>query len=54
MPKIAKKRQEVQKTFFKNFERDYATAAKAIEKSWSDMEDSLRTAVSVQTEVEVG
>ena len=54
LPKIAKKRQEVQKTFFKNFERDYATAAKAIEKSWSDMEDSLRTAVSVQTEVEVG
>ena len=54
LPKIAKKRQDVQKTFFKNFERDYATAANAIEKSWSNMEEALRTTVSVQTEVEVG
>ena len=54
LPKIAEKRQEAQKTFFKEFEKSYSSAAKAVEKSWSDMETALRTTVSVNTEVEVG
>ena len=54
LPKIAEKRQEAQKAFFKEFERSYSSAARAVEKSWSDMETALRTTVSVNTEVEVG
>ncbi|MBO5736711.1 MAG: hypothetical protein J6S04_02775 [Clostridia bacterium] len=54
LPKIAEKRQEAQKAFFKEFEKSYSSAAKAVEKSWSDMETVLRTTVSVNTEVEVG
>ena len=54
LPKIAEKRQSVQKKFFEDFEKSYGSAAKAVEKSWSDMETALRTTVSVNTEVEVG
>lgn len=54
LPKIAKKRQDVQKTFFANFEKDYRSAARAVEASWAEMETALRSTVSVNTEVEVG
>jgi len=54
LPKIAEKRQNMQKTFFESFERDYGSAAKAVKKSWTDMETALRSTVSVNTEVEVG
>ena len=54
LPKIAEKRQDAQKTFFANFEKNYGEAAKAAEKSWADMETALRTTVSVNAEVNVG
>ena len=54
LPKIAQKRQDAQKTFFESFEKNYGVAAKAVEKSWADMEETLRSTVSVKTEVEVG
>jgi hypothetical protein len=54
LPKIAEKRQEVQKTFFDGFEKNYGAAAKAVEKRWADMETALRSTVSVKTEVNVG
>jgi hypothetical protein len=54
LPKIAEKRQKTQKTFFENFEKNYGSAAAAVEKSWSDMETALRSTVSVETEVKVG
>ncbi|MBR2321780.1 MAG: hypothetical protein IKA57_06550 [Clostridia bacterium] len=54
LPKIAAKRQDAQKAFFEDFEKSYGSAAKAVEKSWSDMETALRSTVSVDTEVEVG
>ena len=54
LPKIAEKRQDVQKAFFERFEKDYGTAAEAVEKSWADMEAALRSTVSVKAEVNVG
>lgn len=54
LPKIAEKRQNAQKTFFENFEKNYSSAAAAVEKSWADMETALRSTVSAKVEVNVG
>ncbi len=54
LPKIAEKRQQTQKTFFDAFEKNYASAVKAADEGWAEMEAALRSTVSVKTEVSVG